>query len=88
VKNGHMTLPPHANTHLCLDRRARRGQARAHDVRSAQHKLDGALVCPQLGHHVRVLVQQAQRGEPGPVPLREKQGHTINDKDLQVVGTM
>jgi hypothetical protein len=33
-------------------------------------------------------VQQAQRGEPGPVPLREKQGHTINDKDLQVVGTM
>lgn len=51
-----------------------------------QDKLDGALVRPQLGHHVRVLVQQAQRREPGPVPLAEEERDAAHDKDLDVVG--
>ena len=73
-------------TDFVVDRRAGRGQPRAHDVRARQDKLDGALVRPQLGHHVRILVQQAQGREPGPVPLAEEEGEAAHDKDLDVVG--
>ncbi len=72
-------------TYLVVDGCARRSEARAHDVRAGQHKLYGADVGAQLIHHVRVLVQQPQRGEPRPIPLCKEKRSAVHNHHLQVV---
>ena len=73
---------------LVVDRRPGRRQPGAHDVRPGEHKLDGPLVGAELGHHVRVLVEQPQRRQPGPVALAEEERDLVDDKDLDVVGAV
>lgn len=74
--------------HLVVDRRPGRGQPRAHDVRPGEHKLDRSFIGSDLGHHVRVLMEQPQRRQPGPVALAEKERGLVDDKDLDVVGAV
>lgn len=38
------------------------GQAGRHDVGAAQHELDSARVCPQLSHHIGILLQERGQG--------------------------
>ena len=73
---------------LVVDRRPGGGQPWAHDVRPGEHKLDRPLVRPELGHHVRVLVEQPQGRQPGPVALAEEERGLVDDKDLDVIGAV
>ena len=68
-----------------MDGRSGRRQAGAHDVRARQHEFDGPHVSAQLLHHIWVLVQQAQRGEPGPIPLCKEQRRAVHYNHLQMV---
>lgn len=52
---------------------ARRGQPRAHNVRTAQHKPDGTLVDLLHRQEEGKLVEQPQRWHPRSVPMPEEQ---------------
>jgi hypothetical protein len=75
-------------TDFVVDRRAGRGQPRAHDVRPGEHKLDRSFIGSELGHHVGVLMEQPQSRQPGPVALAEKERGLVDDKDLDVIGAV
>eukprot|EP00216_Chloropicon_sp_CCMP2111_P002255 CAMPEP_0198243438 /NCGR_PEP_ID=MMETSP1446-20131203/27809_1 /TAXON_ID=1461542 ORGANISM="Unidentified sp, Strain CCMP2111" /NCGR_SAMPLE_ID=MMETSP1446 /ASSEMBLY_ACC=CAM_ASM_001112 /LENGTH=262 /DNA_ID=CAMNT_0043927255 /DNA_START=211 /DNA_END=996 /DNA_ORIENTATION=+ len=73
-----------ARVDLVVDRRAGGSQPRAHDVRARQHELNRASVHPQLRHHVRVLVEDAQRREVRPVPRPVEERDVVHAHDLNL----
>mmetsp|Transcript_38414 Transcript_38414/g.80443 ORF Transcript_38414/g.80443 Transcript_38414/m.80443 type:complete len:200 (-) Transcript_38414:9-608(-) len=68
-----------ASAHLhILHATTRAGEPRAHDGRSTQHELDGALVNLHLRHHGGKLVQQAQCWQPRAVTLLPKERYLVD----------
>lgn len=67
----------HYRYHRPLIHRRHRGswrrQTGTHDVGAAQHEPDGALVDLLLGQEHGVLVEEPQRGHPGPLALPKEQ---------------
>jgi len=52
-----------------------------HNVGSAEHELDGALVDVHLGHHGGVLVEDSEGGEPGAILGLEEEDLVASDSE-------
>lgn len=68
-----------------MHRGSRRSEPGAHDVGTRKHKFNCAFISPQLGHHLRILVQKPQGWKPGPISLGEEERYPIQHCNLQMM---